>query len=93
MLNQHPDKYRTATFRYPPVEQTQNITNKKRLIDIMHALTTARMDDLADAVAASYHTDARVSASHPLNDFPDLTAVAEQLWAPMKHALPDVERR
>ncbi|MEM6282689.1 MAG: ester cyclase [Chloroflexota bacterium] len=93
MLNDHPDKYRTATFRYSPADQTHNITSKQRVIDIMQMLTTVPMADLDAAVAASYHADASVKASHPLNDFPDLTAVAEQLWAPMKHALPDVERR
>ena len=32
------DKYRTSTFQYQPIDQAQNIANKRRIIDIMQQM-------------------------------------------------------
>lgn len=89
----------TANSTNPPgyvfeaVDQAENIANKRRLIGIMQSLVDAGEADLADAVMAGYHADAGVKATHPLNELSDLAAVTEQLWRPLRRALPDLERR
>jgi predicted ester cyclase len=87
------DKYRTATFQYTPVDQAENITNKRRLIDIMQAMVNTPLAELDDAIQAGYHSAASVNVTHPINELTGLSAVAEQVWRPLRHALPDVERR
>jgi predicted ester cyclase len=78
---------------YTPIDQTRNIANKRRLIAIMDALTTAPLDALRDAVRDGYHPDAQVSVTHPLNALDGLDAVEQRYWLPLRHALPDVERQ
>ena len=87
------DKYRTATFQYQPVDQAQNVANKRRVIEIMQQMVSAPPAELADALRASYHDDARVNVTHPVNELRGLAAISEQFWKPLRHALPDVERR
>ncbi|GMQ79335.1 MAG: nuclear transport factor 2 family protein [Anaerolineae bacterium] len=87
------DKYRTSTFQYMPVDQAQNIANKQRVIDIAQQMVNAPQAELDDAIRASYHTNASVNVTHPLNELGSLDEVAEQLWKPLRHAIPDVERR
>lgn len=89
----HDDKYRTATFRYTPVDQTLNIANKQRIIDIMQALTNVPVHDLPDVLRDSYHPQAQVNVTHPINEITGLNTVLERLWAPLRAAIPDVERR
>ena len=45
------DKYFTASFQYSPVDQTQNIANKRRVIEIMRALSEASLADLPEISA------------------------------------------
>jgi len=78
---------------YTPIDQSHNIANKRRLIAIMDALTTAPLESLQDAVRDGYHPDAQVSVTHPINALGGLEAIASRLWMPLRHALPDVERR
>ncbi|PJF41558.1 MAG: hypothetical protein D6737_00935 [Chloroflexi bacterium] len=92
-MSPHDDKYRTATFRYTPVDQTQNIANKQRIIDIMQMMVTAPLTELDDAIHDGYHTDANINVTHPINALHNLDALAEKLWNPLRHAFPDVERR
>jgi predicted ester cyclase len=81
------------TFQYTPVDQAHNIANKHRLIDIMQALVTVPLHELNDAVQSSYHIDARVFVTHPVNELDGIDAVKSALWATLRHALPDAERR
>lgn len=87
------DRFRTAAFQYTPVEQAENIANKQRIITLMDDLTTASRDDLNDVIHDSYHPDASVNVSHPINELSGLDRVREQLWEPLRRALPDAERR
>lgn len=87
------DPYRTSTFQYQPIDQAQNIANKKRIIDIMQQLITSPLAELGDAVRDSYQIDASVNVTHPINELADLSAVADRLWQPLRQAMPDVERR
>ncbi len=87
------DKYRTKTFQYAPVDQAKNIDNKQRIINIVQQMVNAPLAELDDAIRASYHVDANVNVTHPINELSDLDAVAKKLWHPLRQALPDVERR
>lgn len=81
---------------YPPyqaIDQAQNIANKRRILDIMRSMIDAPLAELADALRAGYHADARVDMSHPINELSSPDAAIEQFWKPLRHAIPDVERR
>ena len=87
------DKYRTSTFQYMPVDQAQNIANKQRVIDIMQQMVNTPLAELDEAIHASYHAGAKVNVAHPINELRSLEAVSEQVWRPLRQAIPDAERR
>lgn len=80
-------------LNYEPIDQAQNIANKERILEIMQQMLNTPLAEMADAIRASYHVDASVNISHPLNELSSAHAVGEQFWQPLRHALPDVERR
>ena len=92
-MSHQDDPYRTSAFRYQPVDQTQNIANKQRVIDIMDQMVSAPPADLEAAIRTGLHADAKVNVTHPINELDSLEAIGEQLWKPLRHAIPDVERR
>ena len=49
------DTYFTSSFQYSPVDQTQNIAHKRRVIEIMRALSEASIDDLPEIARDGYH--------------------------------------
>lgn len=79
--------------QYQPIDQTDNIANKQRIMEIMQQLISAPLAELNDAIRAGYHADASVNITHPINELSSLDAVCERFWKPLRHALPDVERR
>lgn len=85
------DKYRTATYQFQPIDQARNLANKRRVMEVLHALSEE--DDLADVMRDGYHPDAPISVTHPINEVPDHPAALERFWRPMRHAIPDLERR
>jgi predicted ester cyclase len=87
------DKYRTSTYQYQPIDQAQNIANKQRIIDIMQRMVGTPLAELDDAIRAGYHPEARVNVTHPINELSGLDAVGQQVWKPLRQAIPDVERR
>jgi predicted ester cyclase len=88
-----PDNMFTTTFQYHPVDQARNVADKQRVVEIMQQLIQAPPAEVADALRAAYHADARVDVTHPINGCVGLEAIHTQLWQPLRHALPDVERR
>lgn len=87
------DSHEAQHFRYTYINQAQNIANKQRIIDIMQAMVDVPLAQLDEAIRDSYHVDANVNVTHPINELSGLEAVGEQVWRPLRHALPDVERR
>jgi len=87
------DKYKTKAYQFQPIDQWENIANKQRIIDIMQQMVNAPLAELDEAIRAGYHDDANVNVTHPINELTGLDVVGEQVWKPMRHALPDVERR
>lgn len=92
-MNSPEDKYRTKDYRYQPIDQAQNLANKRRIIAIKQQLVNSPPAELYDAVRAGYHADAQVHVTHPVNELSGLDAAGNQLWKPLRHAMPDVERR
>lgn len=82
-----------APFQYTPIEQTKNIANKQRIISIMQALTLTPVGELADVLHSSLHPNAAINVTHPINELLGVMPALEQLWLPLRAALPDVERR
>lgn len=81
------------TYQYMPVDQAQNIASKKRILEIMHGLISVPDADLDVFVRESYHVDAAVNVTHPVNELTGLDSVRAHLWEPLRHAIPDLERR
>jgi hypothetical protein len=88
-----PDNTLTTTFQYHPVDQAENVAHKQRVVAIMQQLIQAPLVELTDALRSAYHADARVNVTHPINGCLGLEAIDTQLWRPLRHALPDAERR
>ena len=42
------DKYFTSSFQYSPIDQAKNIANKRRVVEIMRALSEASIADLPE---------------------------------------------
>ncbi len=87
------DHNKAQAYQYQAIDQAVNITNKKRIIDIMQGMVNASPAELNDAISTGYHTDASVNVTHPINELSSPGTVAEKLWKPLRHAIPDVERR
>lgn len=87
------DRYRTKSFQYQPVDQAENIKNKQRIIDIMQQMVHVPQAELYDSINESYHADASINVTHPINELSSLKAVKTQLWEPLRQAIPDIERR
>ncbi len=78
---------------YQPIDQAANIANKRRVMDAMQQLIDAPLAALREVIGTSYHADARINMSHPINVLSSPDASIDQFWGPLRHALPDVERR
>ena len=92
-MSQTKDKYFTSSFAYSPVDQAENIANKRRVIDIMAAMSEAPINELPAIARDSYTADAAINVTHPINELRGIAAGLEQLWLPLREALPDMERR
>lgn len=92
-MNTANDNYRTSTFQYTPVDQAQNAASKQRLRAIMQAMVNAPLAELDEAIRNGYQADAHVNVTHPINQLAGLAAISEQVWKPLRAAIPDVERR
>ena len=87
------DKYFTASFQYTPVDQAENIANKRRVMEIMRGLSEGSLDDLPGLARRSYAGDVAVNVTHPINELRGIDKALSQLWLPLRRALPDMERR
>ena len=87
------DPYKVLTYQFQSIDQTENITSKQRFIDIIQRIVKAPLAELDDAIIESYQMDASINVVHPINELSNLVEVGEQLWKPMRQAIPDVERR
>ncbi len=87
------DKYFTGSFRFSPVDQAENIANKRRVMSIMSALSETPLAHLAEAARDGYAADVTLRVTHPINELRGIEAGLRNLWGPLRKALPDMERR
>ena len=80
-------------FQYTSINQQTNIANKRRIMDLMTALLTAPAAELSDVLQDAYTPNANVNVTHPVNTLYGTLAAGEQFWLPLRHAIPDAERR
>jgi predicted ester cyclase len=87
------DKYFTSSFQYSPVEQAENIADKRRVMSIMSQLAEAPLEQLPGAARDGFADDVALNVTHPINELRGIEAGLQQLWLPLRKALPDMERR
>jgi len=92
-MSERSTKARPSSFQFTPIDQTENIANKRRVIDLMQQLLQAPFAELDRVMHNSYHIEAKVNVTHPINALQGLDTVKAQLWQTLREALPDVERR
>ena len=92
-MTEQNDKYFTSAFEYSPVDQVTNIANKRRVMDIMGAMTEAPLAQLTDVARDGFAEDISIHVTHPVNELRGIDAGLAQLWQPLRRALPDMERR
>ncbi len=76
-----------------PIPQTLNLTNKTLVQRAMQAIADCQTGQLNEVLANSYVDGAIWRGSHPLNQLEGTDSIAETAWLPLKHSLPDMERR
>ena len=75
------------------ISDAANLTNKRAVWSAMNAIAEASPDTLAKRLSAIYHPQAQWRGSHPWNELSGLEAIEHQVWAPLLHSFPDLERR
>lgn len=66
---------------------------KRRTFSALRALARAPIRDLKGVALQIFAPSAECAASHPINQLRGVEELVERYLAPMKHALPDLERR
>ncbi len=92
-MSERKDKFFNAAFEYSPVDQARNIANKRRVMAIMGALAEEPIERLPKIAQESLSPDFALHVSHPINEIRGTVAALAKLWGPLRHALPDMERR
>ena len=73
---------------------SQALTTYKRVLhDGFAQLAGADIGDLRHHLEHLYHPSAQWRGSHPINELVGIDAILEQVWRPLKVAMPDMERR
>ena len=70
-----------------------HLAEKIHFKPLLEALAEATPARLASCLSATHHTDAEWRCSHPVNELRGHAEIAEKLWLPLFHAMPDLERR
>jgi predicted ester cyclase len=73
--------------------ESEWVSRKRNIYEALSALAEARLETVAQRLAALYHPDAEWRGSHPLNEVHGLEAIEAQVWAPLLRSFPDLERR
>jgi len=82
-----------SSFRYSPVDQAENLAAKRRVMAIMRGLAEAPPEQLSAVARAGLAAEVALNVTHPINELRGIEAGLEQLWRPLRRALPDMERR
>ncbi len=66
---------------------------RRAFYQLLHDLTECRDQDLSHSLQALYSSDVEWRGSYPINEKRGVDAVFEDVWRPLKHSFPDLERR
>ncbi len=73
---------------------SQQLTTYKRVLhDGFRKLAGASPEELKLHLMNLYHAEAQWRGSHPINELSGIDQILESVWRPLKHSLPDLERR
>lgn len=67
--------------------------NKRTAWELLRGIAADRSGDSTHSVEAAYRHDATWYGSHPLNETSGVAGIANNIWQPLKHSIPDLERR
>jgi hypothetical protein len=73
--------------------QTTSLARKRELHSGLSRLAEAPPGAIGAAIRDLFAADVEWRASHPLNQLNGIEAVEQNIWRPLKHAMPDLERR
>ncbi len=71
----------------------KHTTHKRVLFDGLRTLAESSADDMAATIERLYHPDATWRGSHPINELAARDDILNQVWLPLRTAMPDMERR
>ena len=71
----------------------QTLKNKRSALAGLIAVTESTPATLRANLSKIYHPDAQWRGSHPWNEMKGLQAIEADVWAPLLHSFPDLERR
>jgi predicted ester cyclase len=71
----------------------RHLANKRFAYAALQRIAEATPAGLSAAIAHAYHPTATWRGAHPLNEMAGTEAIAAQVWAPLLHSFPDLERR
>ncbi len=69
------------------------VKNKLLIHTGMSKLLEAPVNQITSSLAELYHDNASWRGSHPINELSGVEAIANQVWSPLREAMPDLERR
>ncbi|MEO6626869.1 MAG: hypothetical protein ABIN37_18875 [Burkholderiaceae bacterium] len=75
------------------ITEAENLANKRAVWKAMNAIAESTPAALAKNLASIYHPQATWRGSHPWNELQGVQAIETQVWAPLLHSFPDMERR
>ena len=78
---------------FTPIDPERNLANKRMVRDALQAVIDGPPAQIEAALAAVSADGALTRSSHPVNDQHGVAAIATTFWRPLRHALPDLERR
>lgn len=70
-----------------------NLANKHWIHRTLYALTNVPISEMSQHLQEIYRTDACWRGSHPLNELNGVENIVDQVWKPLLHSFPDLERR
>ena len=70
-----------------------SLANKRSLRNTLNAIAEATPATIERRLVEAYHPNASWRGSHPMNEMTGIDGMAANVWRPLLHAFPDLERR
>ena len=75
------------------ITEADNLSNKRLVSAAMRAIAGSSAETLRASLEQVYHPQVAWRGSHPWNELSGIEALASQVWLPLLHSFPDLERR